>query len=737
MAVFIIVKGKNCETRGRNVIKSFVKRQSAWRRFLLLDLLLVVAMLLCSLPIYARMLEDTQREVVARSHLRAQQAAEKIDSTVINLLSTASTLRSQEDLGKLALYAGEGELPSALYYTLHRAQKQVRSTFFAYDQVGLAMVLFRRNDLLVTNRQCFTDRAAFFARFVESEQGARALEAELTASFRETRLLPSRPLRLEGEFTGRERMPLLISGGSSGEGMLFCVLLEAEELLRGFGWQESGAEGFILLTDGDGETLVSLNAPDGWEADGQYVLIEQNLPTLSSRAVMGLPRAYFSRIMAPQRRLILAYSAILLAVGVALAASIAWRSARPVRQLVSGLRLPQTQGQSEYSAIEDAFHTLNDSYEELRENAARLEGEVVLSGLGQLLLGSALVAGQEERFQAELPRLRGEYRVAVVRIDPSGLQNGGDELLTARVSQALSDYEPLYPLSRTMLALLIRDDECGALSERVARLSEQLGLAQEAYVTAGVSPVERGVDMVSHAFALACDSLAFVTEEQAVAVDAALPARESALGFDRVRRFYDLLLSGAPDAIGEYLRGLNGQGFVPVGRERKRFYYTMDLLLASAAAEQGLEADPVRLPPYADALSTQELLDRVRAAGETLCALLRRRRESGNTELKRRVVAYVDEHFGEPELYADTVAEACGVSVKYLHRVFHEYTGKSVCDYLEEKRMQRARSLLEQGDANISQISEQCGFRSLNTFYKAFKRVNGLSPSEFRKKAAG
>ena len=127
----------------------------------------------------------------------------------------------------------------------------------------------------------------------------------------------------------------------------------------------------------------------------------------------------------------------------------------------------------------------------------------------------------------------------------------------------------------------------------------------------------------------------------------------------------------------------------------------------------------------------------MREAEEKLCALLRRRKESGNLELKRRVVEYVDAHFEEPELYADIVAEACGVSVKYLHRVFREYTGKSVCDYLEEKRMQRARALLEEGDENISRISERCGFRSLNTFYKAFKRVNGLSPSEYRKMRAG
>ncbi|MDY2793546.1 MAG: AraC family transcriptional regulator [Eubacteriales bacterium] len=718
-------------------MRPFAKRKSAWQRFLLLDVLLVVAMLLCSAPVYGRMLADTQREVVARSHLRAQQAAEKIDATVINLLSTASTLRSQEDLGKLALHEGAGELPDALYYTLYRAKKQAQSAYFAYDQVGLAMIFFKRNPMLVTNRQCFTDRAEFFERFIESDEGAQPLEAELTASFRETRLLPSRPLCLQGEFIGKERMPLLISGGGSGEGMLMCALLDTEALLRDFGWQESGAEGFILLLDEEGNALASLNAPQDWSASDQYVRIEQRLATLSCRAVMGLPRAYFSQIMAPQRRLILVYSAILLVVGVALAASIAWRSARPVRELVSGLRLPQAEGQSEYSAIEDAFHTLNDSCEELRENATRLENEVVLSSLGQLLLGSALVVGQEERFQAELPRLRGEYRVVVVRIDPNGLQSGEDELLPARVTQALSDYEPLYPLSRTMLALLIRDDECEVLSERVARLSELLSRTQGAYVTAGVSPAERDVGMVSHAFALACDSLACVTEDQAVAVDVVSPVQDGTLSFELVRRFYDLLLSGAPEPIAGFLDELGAQGIVPGGRERKRFYYSMDLLLASAAAEHGVDADSVRLPPYTDALSAQELLGQVREAEEKLCALLRRRKESGNLELKRRVVEYVDAHFEEPELYADIVAEACGVSVKYLHRVFREYTGKSVCDYLEEKRMQRARTLLEEGDENISRISERCGFRSLNTFYKAFKRVNGLSPSEYRKMRAG
>lgn len=126
---------------------------------------------------------------------------------------------------------------------------------------------------------------------------------------------------------------------------------------------------------------------------------------------------------------------------------------------------------------------------------------------------------------------------------------------------------------------------------------------------------------------------------------------------------------------------------------------------------------------------------RVLSAGR-LCAMLQKKRELGNTELKKRVTAYIDGHIEAPELYADTVAQACGLSVKCLHRIFHEHTGKSVCDYIEEKRMQRARRMLEEGGVNISQISGQCGFRSLNTFYKAFKRVNGTSPSEYRRRAA-
>lgn len=708
-------------------MRGFLRRQSAMRRFLLLDVLLVLAILLCSLPAYGRMLSATEEEVLNRSRLCAHQAAAEVDAAVINLLNTVSSLRLQEDLGKLALHEGD-TLPGALFYTLRSAQAQIKSAFFAYDQAAQTLVLFRRNQLLITNRQCFVDRGTYFERFARTEAGATAFEEELTAEFGEMRLLNSRSVCLEGEFEGRQRLPLLLPDGN-GESALFCVLLETETLLRGFGGEASGSGSFVILRDEGDRVVASLDAPEDWSTSDQYVCLEQEIPSLGVRALVGVPKAYFSQVLAPQRRLILIYSALLLAAGLALAASIAWRSAQPVQHLVESLRLERTAGESEYSVLERAFHSLDDSCGELRENVSRLEHSLALASLGQLLHSSSLLPGQEESFLRELPRLRGAFRVAAVRVDAR--QSGEDELLLAQIAQEFSAYAPVYPVNRSMLALLVREEECAALAQQVEQMGERLG-ALGACLSMGVSGQETDVRALSRAFALAIDRVESASQEGAP-FDAVRRVPEESFTFAEARRCWDLLMAGAQEQLEGELAALAQRMFT--SRQRKRLYYGWDLMLASAAAEHSLPAEELKLPPYEDALSLQEICARAAQASRLLCAQLQKKREAGNTELKRRVKAYIDGHIDDPELYADTVAQACGLSVKYLHRIFHEYTGKSVCDYIEEERMQRARQMLQAGEGSISQISEQCGFRSLNTFYKAFKRVNGTSPSEWRRRA--
>lgn len=72
------------------------------------------------------------------------------------------------------------------------------------------------------------------------------------------------------------------------------------------------------------------------------------------------------------------------------------------------------------------------------------------------------------------------------------------------------------------------------------------------------------------------------------------------------------------------------------------------------------------------------------------------------------------------------------VSKEHLCRRFHQETGVSIHQYILDARLSKSQSLIRKG-LSVSEIYKQCGFKSYNHFFKAFKKVYGCTPSQFRK----
>jgi AraC family transcriptional activator FtrA len=79
-----------------------------------------------------------------------------------------------------------------------------------------------------------------------------------------------------------------------------------------------------------------------------------------------------------------------------------------------------------------------------------------------------------------------------------------------------------------------------------------------------------------------------------------------------------------------------------------------------------------------------------------------------------------------------TFAKRAAMSERTFQRRFRESVGLSPADWLERERLCRACELLEATDGALHAIAEQCGYRSLETFRVAFRRVVGASPSAYR-----
>ncbi|HML49048.1 MAG TPA: AraC family transcriptional regulator, partial [Clostridia bacterium] len=148
-----------------------------------------------------------------------------------------------------------------------------------------------------------------------------------------------------------------------------------------------------------------------------------------------------------------------------------------------------------------------------------------------------------------------------------------------------------------------------------------------------------------------------------------------------------------------------------------------------AAQEAGLPMAAPPLDPSADAEAmARELGEIVR----DFCERVERGKRSHNEALKVRVLQYIQEHFQDSGLYGAAVADQAGISEKYLYNFIKEQTGQSVGEYIQSLRMGLALKLLEEGTEAVSQIYAKVGFNSNNSFYKAFKRAYGVSPSQYR-----
>lgn len=84
-------------------------------------------------------------------------------------------------------------------------------------------------------------------------------------------------------------------------------------------------------------------------------------------------------------------------------------------------------------------------------------------------------------------------------------------------------------------------------------------------------------------------------------------------------------------------------------------------------------------------------------------------------------------------LNVSELAYKLGVSREHLSRVFKEYTGWHIKEYMQRQRIIYICRMLKDTDLSIAKISEQSGFSSPSNFTRAFKEFTGMTPAQFRR----
>jgi two-component system, response regulator YesN len=114
------------------------------------------------------------------------------------------------------------------------------------------------------------------------------------------------------------------------------------------------------------------------------------------------------------------------------------------------------------------------------------------------------------------------------------------------------------------------------------------------------------------------------------------------------------------------------------------------------------------------------------------------REESGGRSdaLALRARSWIERSYMRPELTLEEAAAEVGASPSHLSRVMKRETGKSFVEYLAAYRVARAMAMMADPGMKMLEVAESSGFASQHYFSRVFKRVAGISPSEYRAEAA-
>ena len=113
------------------------------------------------------------------------------------------------------------------------------------------------------------------------------------------------------------------------------------------------------------------------------------------------------------------------------------------------------------------------------------------------------------------------------------------------------------------------------------------------------------------------------------------------------------------------------------------------------------------------------------------CRLVRRHATRDYSPPVRRAIACIDGDLNG-DLSLKALAAMQRINPSYLSTLFKKETGRTVTDYVNQRRVRYAIQLLTSTKLQIQTIAQHCGIPDVNYFTKVFKKYVGKTPGQFR-----
>lgn len=125
-------------------------------------------------------------------------------------------------------------------------------------------------------------------------------------------------------------------------------------------------------------------------------------------------------------------------------------------------------------------------------------------------------------------------------------------------------------------------------------------------------------------------------------------------------------------------------------------------------------------------------MDLFEQIGEFITSIDQNKTEKDYNELIQSIYKILNEQYTDIDICVQSIAAELKMSAPYIGRIFSTCTGNTITQYINDKRIEKASSMLINTHQSITDISDACGFSNITYFYKKFKKATGFTPTIYK-----
>lgn len=691
-----------------------------------------------------------------------QEITNIVNSSVFHAVAQSENLVSEQEFLNIISLSKEEVLPrNHITYLAARdrlLRYQLRSNLIRECAVvfpNTHMLMFTQNHI-VTNIKIHYESGLFryqgvsyddfLSDFVQREDGHQSSFA----------LMPSRDVFLpDGQSSNVITATKTINFPGKQDHVSVLLLIDTSAITRQVSTFMPGYEGWLALTDQSGNLLLIENESSLSESEivqamsgeiedlaGTVLRAESMQPT-GFIYHMYIPDSWFQQQVSPllspmQLVLLLALGAIALIAAGAV--------------LISGMPLGRLERRfSESFCIEQPFQGVEDSVNQLFDSNSELRGTIrdmlpkLAAGVLERLYKGGILEADElnlvDFLKDTFPR---RYRVAILRWrNYPGSQDAPTPIhLKGLAQRELSERFERMWIHRcdiNTVAFLI-DTQIYTQERMMEALQEVLDYFTDELPCLFAIAVGGQYELTSaihSSYAEACVAMARISdrsvERLALYDESGHHVTEYLFPYEHKERLTVYIANG--DAV--YLKGLMEQlyerNFVSrhFTADDQSAYFSDLASILLRLKDKGIETGGD--PPRAGCIRAPYTIFELFLKRYTSIAMTQR--QNSNTmdfKLQEEMLSYIGQNFTDPALSLKLLAKKFSLTEKYVSHFFKAQNGQGFSEYVENLRLTEAVRLMEDPSLSLSRVYIMVGYVTGSTFYKAFRRRYGMSPSTWR-----